>query len=362
MVECQTFGCKLAVGKNGRKGFCQKCYRKTLAKSDESLNCSIDIRNDSQDLFSTPPAHLFSTPPASLNQSLLVPDIVLENASFKTQEKDYVTIPETPPQSVNEMFAMLIQMKEDYNLQLKKRDEAIASLSLCVTELQEEVKKQEAAQKVNGISISELQDQLKKKETTQKQHVSEGERVSSEIDPSSQQPIEELKETVELQKKTVHQQQVFLEHLANKDRVNNLIITGIPEGDDTKSIDELITSLLPEENIKNDQDFQMKRLGNNDTARKPRPILLQFHQGAINKRKKMLQNNKKLKDIERFNKVYIKPDQHPVFRKEHMRLRKVAYEERKKPENQGCNVVYKGKEGVVTKDGIVIDKLSIHFQ
>ena len=43
-------------------------------------------------------------------------------------------------------------------------------------------------------------------------------------------------ETVELQKKTVHQQQVFLEHLANKDRVNNLIITGIPEGDDIKNM------------------------------------------------------------------------------------------------------------------------------
>jgi hypothetical protein len=76
----------------------------------------------------------------------------------------------------------------------------------------------------------------------------------------------------------------------------------------------------------------------------------------------MLQNNKKLKDIEQYKKVYIKPDQHPVFRKEHMRLRKVAYEERKKAENHGCNIVYSAKEGTVTKDGIVIDKLAIHFQ
>ena len=337
MVECQTIGCKLAVGKNGRKGFCQKCYRKTLANSaNESLNSGVDTRNDSV-------AHLFSTPPASLNQSVLVPDIALVNASFKTQDGDYVTIPDTPPQSVDELFAMIIQMKEEYNLQLKKRDEAIASLSLCVTELQEEVKKQEAAQKVNEVESN----------------------ASNSVDSSSQpvEDVKELKETVELQNKTVHQQQFFLEHLANKDRANNLIVPGIPEdGDDRKNVQEMVTALLPTEDVKADRDFELKRLGNDVTARKPRPLLLQFKDNAMAKRKKMLQNNKNLKEIVQYQKVYIKPDQHPVFRREHNRLRNVAYDERKKPENQGCNIVYKAKEGVVTKDGVTIDKFVMHFQ
>ena len=82
----------------------------------------------------------------------------------------------------------------------------------------------------------------------------------------------------------------------------------------------------------------------------------------MEKRKKILQNNKNLKDIAQYQKVYIKPDQHPVFRKEHNRLRKVVYEEKKKAENQGCNIVYKAKEGIVTKDGVTIDKFVIHFQ
>ena len=42
----------------------------------------------------------------------------------------------------------------------------------------------------------------------------------------------ELIETIELQKYAVHQQQVFLEHLANKDGENNLVVTGILEGED----------------------------------------------------------------------------------------------------------------------------------
>jgi hypothetical protein len=258
------------------------------------------------------------------------------NTSFKTKDADYVVVSEVQPQSMDEMFAMIIQMKEDYNLQLKKRDEAIASLSLCVSELQEQAKKQETAQKTQSEGI-----------------------VSN---VTSQQPIEELKESVKLQNRTVHQQQVFLEHLANKDRINNLVVTGIPEGNDSTGMNDLIASFLPNEDIKENQDFSMKRLGNNETARKPRPLLLQFQPASTNKRKKMLQNNKKLKDIEQYKKVYIKPDQHPVFRKEHMRLRKVAYEERKKAENHGCNIVYSAKEGTVTKDGIVIDKLAIHFQ
>ena len=65
---------------------------------------------------------------------------------------------------------------------------------------------------------------------------------SNDPDPSCQEEeVKELKETVELQNKTVQQQQVFLEHLANKDCASNLIVTGLlEEGDDSKSVKELI--------------------------------------------------------------------------------------------------------------------------
>ena len=62
-----------------------------------------------------------------------------------------MTIPDKPPQSRDELFAMiLLQMKEDLNNQLKKRDEAIASLSLCVPELQKVIKKQQTEKKMDS--------------------------------------------------------------------------------------------------------------------------------------------------------------------------------------------------------------------
>ena len=257
-AECKVQGCSKEVGQNGRKGMCQSCYRSSNSVPNISSNTTPEGTQSENDLA----AQLFSAPPLSLNQLDIEPTAPFVNASFKTNDADYVAIPETAPQSMDTMFAMIIQMKEDYNHQLRKRDEAIATLSLCVSELQGQLRKQEeATQKVNNSEdMSDL---------------------------SSQQPIEELKESVQLQNKTVYQQQVFLEHLANKDRINNLAVAGFPEGEDSTNISSLIQSFLPNEDIKENQDFQMKRLGNNETARKPRPLLLQFQPAATNKRKKM---------------------------------------------------------------------------
>ena len=131
MVECQTIGCKLAVGKNGRKGFCQKCYRKTLTNSaNESLNSGVDTKNDSV-------AHLFSTPLASLNQSVLTPDITLvkdlTNAAFDNSSSSISnaiedTVEETPPTSVEDLYHLFTRMRSEFTLIIKEKDATIASL------------------------------------------------------------------------------------------------------------------------------------------------------------------------------------------------------------------------------------------
>ena len=353
MVECQTIGCKLAVGKNGRKGFCQKCYRKTLANSaNESLNSNVDTRNDSV-------AYLFSTPPASLNQSVLVPEIELENASFKTQDGDYVTVPETPPQSVDELFAMIVQMKEEYNLQLKKRDEAIASLSLCVTELQEEVKKQEAAQK---------------------QKMSEGERVNSGTGPSSQQPIEKLKETVELQnktmttmKETVAAQQKTLENLQQDKRAKNLIITGIPEpegsGKEARTSDEsAVDNLLAAVECVGISPSRVTRLGRKLEERvegenqrpPPRPLLVSLN--TVMDVRSVLRKTNMLKNNPTLSNVYVKRDEHPLVRQEWKRLRIVARKEKDAPINAGCLIKVDYQKKAVTRDGEIIQEFVSPFR
>ena len=337
MTVCKEEGCTTKVGRNGRKGKCQKCYRaETKTVTNASAADTADTTQNNIQL-----GHLFHEPPTSLNQSGVLPEICLVNAAFASHEADYIQLPEAAPTAVNELFQMMLQMKDDFNHQLKKRDEAVATLSLCVSELQEELKKHK------GTSSSE-----------------ESGDVAGGITPEeSKNDVKSLKESVDLQHKTVHQQQVFLEHLANMDRKNNLVVTGIIEsGNDNASVEELITSYLPNEDIKLNQDFTMKRLGNEETSRKPRPLLLQFHPHAALKKKKVLQNNTKLKDIAAFEKVYIKPDQHPVFRKEHMRLEKLVRTEKKRAENQGCNIRYDRKEGVVRKDNVIIDRLKLNFQ
>ena len=154
-------------------------------------------------------------------------------------------------------------MKEEYNHHLKKRDKAIASLSLCVAELQDELKCQHKTQQLNVA------------ESNNEPHDSE----------TQSEEVKELQETVELQSKTVHQQQVFLEHLANKDRANNLVVTGIPEGtNDENRVKDMISAILPTEDIKVNQHFQVERIGSDETARKPRPLLLKFNIDVPEKR------------------------------------------------------------------------------
>ena len=135
MTECKSEGCTKVVGKNGRSGMCQKCYRSSNAAANASRIAESATPKDTQSGDGDQ-----STPPISLSQLHDLPTAPFTpfvNTSFKTKDADYVVVSEVQPQSMDEMFAMIIQMKEDYNLQLKKRDEAIASLSLCVSELQE---------------------------------------------------------------------------------------------------------------------------------------------------------------------------------------------------------------------------------
>ena len=47
---------------------------------------------------------------------------------------------------------------------------------------------------------------------------------------------------------------------------------------------------------------------------------------------------------------------HPVLRKEHARVRKVVRDERKRPENESCDIRYNPQDRTVTRDGMIIDR------
>ena len=162
-----------------------------------------------------------------------------------------------------------------------------------------------------------------------------------------------------IQQETIRQQQSFLEYIANKDRQGNLIITGLQESDkDDEGLENILRTVAPD--IRH-LEYNHKRLGNPETARSPRPILIERLNGSRNKRNTLCGKSNTLKSKPEFKKVFMKKDTHPIFRKEHNRLKKVVWEEKQKPTNQGCNILYDIKKGVVTKDDIVIDRFAINF-
>ena len=68
-----------------------------------------------------------------------------------------------------------------------------------------------------------------------------------------------------------------------------------------------------------------------------------------------MKNSKNLKEAdETWKKVYIKKDEHPVYLSEKKRLRTKMLDLKKKPENDGKEIMI--KEGKLTVDATVVDK------
>ena len=171
--------------------------------------------------------------------------------------------------------------------------------------------------------------------------------------------VQELKDTLSIQQKTIKHQQSFIEFLANKDRRNNLIITGVPEAErDEEAVTDIFEIVVPE--IRENLEYEFKRLGDPAKARLPRPILLELLNDSKMKKDVILKNTKKLKENDQNSNIFVKKDTHPVFRKEHSRLYKLVSDESKLPVNQGSSIIY-NRKGVITKDGMIIDRYQPHF-
>ena len=184
--------------------------------------------------------------------------------------------------------------------------------------------------------------------------------------------VEHLEKEWLTQRKIINNHQKFLESLANKDRQCNLIITGVMEHENTsndispeeretpdsyenRKVTEIMNILLPEDL----GDLVIERIGNPETARKPRPIRVKLKLSII--RNKICSNSKLLKDKHGFDKIYVKKETHPSIRKENARIYKLVKTEEERPENQGCNIFYGWKTRVVKKDDVIIDRFNPLF-
>jgi hypothetical protein len=169
-------------------------------------------------------------------------------------------------------------------------------------------------------------------------------------------------------RKVVLSQQVYLESIDARERSQNAIVMGVPESEDqAMGVDDEAKMQLVMQTIEipwaSAQVTAMKRL-REQAANKKRPILLTF--ATTDARNKTLENAKKLNSATgthsvSLKKIFVKKDVHPMWKKEHARLRRVVKEEKEKPGNAGIHIEYDYKNRVVLRDGVVIDRFQPVF-
>lgn len=162
----------------------------------------------------------------------------------------------------------------------------------------------------------------------------------------------------------IHQQNRFLESLDAKERVRNLVITGVSEDDDGlgttdgEKIKTVLEAAGYAGTIRTDV-WVTKRLGQLD-ARRRRPIHVTLE--SQDQRSDILRVAKNLKDKGRdFERIYVKKDVHPAVRREMTRLRNRENDEKQKPDNQGVEITYDWRRRVLLRDGVVIDRYFPNF-
>ena len=167
------------------------------------------------------------------------------------------------------------------------------------------------------------------------------------------------------QSEIILQHQLFLEQLDRQKRETNLVLFGIPDGqesfDGATTDDDKIKKVWTA--VEADPDIitirSHRRLGRVINGNRPRPLLVDVESKSI--RDEMLEKSKKLKELqENYKKIYIKKDSHPEVRKEWKRLRDAEEVEKNKPSNSGCTIRLDFKQRVLYKNDIAIDKWRPH--
>ena len=157
--------------------------------------------------------------------------------------------------------------------------------------------------------------------------------------------------------------QKLLEEMDAVSRRNNLIITGLPEGNVNTELGsndiERVECLLQKTGATiHRNNFRIRRLGRNTTQTRPILVTLDCHETC----REIRINSNKLKEVSGCASIFIRRDIHPTLRYEANRLRIKEREEKAKPENIDASIIYDRKERVLLKDGEIIDKFRPAFQ
>ena len=160
-------------------------------------------------------------------------------------------------------------------------------------------------------------------------------------------------------KDTVVNMQHALNSLDSKERAKNIIIAGLSEENidsenitfagDANKVSFLLEKMNLDPAIVN--NAKLERLGTDTTGSKRR--FIKFELPDKNIREKIIKETPKLKDLPApWNKIYFNRDTHPVYQKEHKRLRKKFNELKTQRDPDTVKLI----KGVLTVDGDVVDK------
>ena len=221
---------------------------------------------------------------------------------------------------------------------------------------------------IMDTKFGELEERLTAK--FDKMRVELKEEISKEVEKETKAIIEDVKSVKETQKvikKTILEQQRFLERLRREHSARNVIITGIPKTllidnrptEDATAKMEHILSLL--DNSISEDSYEVLKIFDvrqyADGVEK-QSIKIQFND--IDTKKSFMKKKVELKSLNSdhpLKKVYINNDEPPLTHKENVRLRSKAYNLRQAGE--GAIVLEKG---VLTKDGVQVDCFDLSNQ
>ena len=179
--------------------------------------------------------------------------------------------------------------------------------------------------------------------------------------------IKELKESNDLLKKSLAQQQRFLESMDADKRATNIIALNVPENaipaEDSQTISQdeekwaLIKTVIGCPNVEHDEVVRLGKIRVGGTCRPLKIVLKRRQDRAIilEKSSTLGSQNTPMNDIR------LKKDTHPAIRREFARLRDVEKREKEKPDNSGRTVTYDHQQRAVLVDGIVVDSFMPTF-
>ena len=266
--------------------------------------------------------------------------------------------------SLSELTQMMKETKEQQSQMMKETKEQLNSIEGKLEDINERMRKVEIAY----TKLQDIPDKVSRLEQDLELLDNIPDRVS-QLEINMENMIEQkIKETMDKSNghinNTLGHQQRFLESVDANLRSKNAIFLGIGEGqndlgeNDKEKVIMVMTKAGIDSEIAN--DMTTKRLGKEREGNDPpRPILVTV--ANQNLRNQMLEKAKNLKEVDGFDRIFIKKDIYPPTRREWDRLRKREREEKANSINLGVKIELNWKERTLKRDGVIIDRFNPIF-